>query len=90
MPGEEALDGPKECQPPSDLPPLCAEKPEEAKFPELRPPLKREEPLPLPKECQRPSLIPERKFDEWLPKERLVNERLPNDPESRPDENPRP
>jgi hypothetical protein len=35
-------------------------------------------------------LIPERKFDEWLPKERLLNERLPNDPESRPDENPRP
>jgi hypothetical protein len=35
-------------------------------------------------------LIPERKFDEWLPKERLLNERLPNDPELRPDENPRP
>ncbi len=93
MPGEEALDGPKECQPPSDLPPLCAEKPEEAKFPELRPPLKREA-LPLPKECQRPSLIPERKFDERLPddrlpNDRLPNERLPNDPELRPDENPR-
>ncbi len=78
---------------------MCAEKPEEAKFPELRPPLEREEPLPLPKECQRPSLIAERKFDERLPDgrlpnerlpdERLLNERLPNDPELRPDENPR-
>jgi hypothetical protein len=60
---EAPLDGPKECQPPSGLPPLRAEKPEALKFPELRPPLNREE-LPLPNECHCPSLIPERKFEE--------------------------
>lgn len=56
---DEPLAGPKECHPLPTPPPLCAEKFEPAKFPELRPPLKREEPPPLPNECQFPSPIAE-------------------------------
>jgi hypothetical protein len=51
----------------------------ETKFPELRPPLNRDEPAPLRNECHCPSLIAEWKFDE----------RFPNEPELRPDSNPR-
>ena len=56
---EEPLDRPKECQPPSKLPALRAERPALAKPPELRPALKRAEPPELPNECHWPSLTAE-------------------------------
>jgi hypothetical protein len=56
---DEPLAGPKECHPLPVAPRLRAEKFEPAKFPEFRPPLKREELPPLPNECQFPSLIAE-------------------------------
>ena len=58
-PDDAPLDGPKLCQPVPTPPPLRAEKLEPAKFPELRPPLKRAELPALPNECQCPSLIAE-------------------------------
>ena len=56
---EAPLDGPKECQLPSSLPPLCADKPDDLKFPELCPPLNCEDRPPLPNECHCPSFIAE-------------------------------
>src|ERR1019366_4643632 len=63
------LDGPKECQPPSELPALRAEKLEFAKPPELRPSLTRAGLPELPNECHWPSLIAGRTFDELFPDE---------------------
>ena len=92
-----ALDGPKERQPPSELPPLWAERPELLKPPELRPPLKRAELPALPNECQFPSLKFERELKfEWelklereLKVEREFDERFPNERKLRLDSNPR-
>jgi hypothetical protein len=91
VPDDALLDGPKERQPPSDLPPLCAEKPELLKPLELRPPLKRAELPALPNECHFPSLKFERelKLERELKVEREFDERFPDEPKLRLDSNPR-
>jgi len=88
---EAGLDGLKECQPPSDLPPLCAEKPELLKSPELCPRLKREELPALPNECHFPSLKfeCELKLERELKVEREFDEPFPNEPKLRLNSNPR-
>jgi len=76
------LERPKECQAPSGIPVLRAERLEFATPPELRPSLERAETpaleraelAALPNECQWPSLMAAGRFDE----------RFPDEPELRP------